>query len=98
MLPGTDIGTFDRRSLGTPVVRDDTDAGDFAQAQVAEVERQADFTETNSLCDTRIRTLLREMARPSRSRCWTASRRSTSRVGWSSPRPSRLWCLPTTSR
>ncbi|MGC1208020.1 MAG: hypothetical protein WA880_08720 [Ornithinimicrobium sp.] len=97
MLPGTDIGTFDRRSLGSPIVRDDTQASDLSQtprtvleefaayinypvearpemrtndyapqvrraaaAQIEEVERQADFTETNSLSDTRIRTLLRE--------------------------------------
>ncbi len=97
MLPDTDIGTFDRRSLGSPVVRDDTEADDLAQAprtvleefadyinypvgaqpemrtndyapqvrkaaaaQIEEVKRQADFTETNSLSDSRIWTLLRE--------------------------------------
>ncbi|MGB3592663.1 MAG: hypothetical protein WA994_00675 [Ornithinimicrobium sp.] len=97
MLPGTDVGAFDRRSQGSPVKRDDTEMGDLVQApqdvlqdlasyidypveanaqmrtndyapqvrqaavaQSEEVAPQADFTETNSVSEENIRTLLRE--------------------------------------
>lgn len=97
MLPGTDVGTFDRRSLGSPVVRDDAQADGLVQApnsvleelaesinypatgqtevltndyapqvrkaaatQAQDVSAQADFTESNSLSDSPVSTLLRE--------------------------------------